>query len=220
MTTMTVNLLDDRSVETALRVLTGLGAGPVVTRDTEPTDLRQIADTAPDAAPMEQPEPSGDEPDPKKEDIHGLTWREDIHSNPPSMNSDGSWRAKRGKKDEYEAAIKERAQQHAAEAGQTMTEQPAAPAPTTPAMPGMPQPAAPAPTTPAAPIDYDTMARRFMDMLQSGAIQDYTAVYQALGIDYTQLETNQTMIARLWHYMEALGNGETHDASVRHAMGS
>lgn len=70
-----------------------------------------------------------------QKDKDGLPWDARVHSSPPTMNADGTWRAKRGRKDEDYAAVK--AEYH--------------PAPATPAAPPAP-PAMPAlPTTPAAP---------------------------------------------------------------------
>jgi hypothetical protein len=132
-----------------------------------------------------------------------MTHDDAIHSNPPSFNADGSWRAKRGQKEAYEAAV----------AAAT------APAPAPSSMP-MPQPASAAPATPPAPIDYKTMARRFMAKMADpdGLPAEYEAIYAALSIGYDDLETNQTSIGRLWNYMHAVDNGEDHDGCVRHAM--
>jgi len=134
-------------------------------------------------------------------DIHGMTHDDAIHSTPASKNADGSWRAKRGQKEAYEAAIAART------------------APT--GMP-MPQPAAEAPATPPAPIDYKTMADRFVAKMSDpdGLPTDHGTIYAALQIGYADLETNQTSIARLDAYMDAVDNGDDHDACVRHALGS
>ena len=114
--------------------------------------------------------------------------------------------AKRGQKEAYEAAI-------AAATGKD------APGPTPQGMP-MPQPASAAPATPPAPIDYKTMAERFMGKMADpgGLPAEYEAIYAALSIGYDDLETNQTSIARLWNYMDAVDNGDDHDGCVRHAM--
>jgi len=84
----------------------------------------------------------------------------------------------------------------------------------------MPQPASAAPATPPAPIDYKTMAERFMGKMADpdGLPAEYEAIYAALSIGYDDLETNQTSIARLWKYMDAVDNGDDHDGCVRHAM--
>jgi len=139
-------------------------------------------------------------------DCHGMTHDDAIHSTPASKNADGSWRAKRGQKEAYEAAI-------AAATGKD------APAPAPASMP-MPQPASAAPATPPAPIDYKTMAERFMAKMADpdGLPAEYEAIYTALSIGYDDLETNQTSIARLSAYMDAVDNGENHDGCVRHAM--
>jgi hypothetical protein len=154
------------------------------------------AETAqPDTAPA-QPET----------DCHGMTHDDAIHSTPASKNADGSWRAKRGQKEAYDAAI-------AAATGKD------APAPAPQGMP-MPQPASAAPATPPAPIDYKTMAERFMAKMADpdGLPAEYEAIYTALSIGYDDLETNQTSIARLSAYMDAVDNGDDHDGCVRHAM--
>ena len=155
------------------------------------------APAQPDTAPAH---PSGET------DCHGMVHNDTIHSTPASKNADGSWRAKRGQKEAYEAAI-------AAATGKD------APAPAPASMP-MPQPASAAPATPPAPIDYKTMAERFMAKMADpdGLPAEYEAIYTALSIGYDDLETNQTSIARLSAYMDAVDNGENHDGCVRHAM--
>jgi hypothetical protein len=84
----------------------------------------------------------------------------------------------------------------------------------------VPQPASAAPATPPAPIDYKTMAERFMAKMADpdGLPAEYEAIYTALSIGYDDLETNQTSIARLSAYMDAVDNGDDHDGCVRHAM--
>ena len=167
----------------------------------EPSQMAPLAEGKPQYIQGEvTPEhPTGDT------DCHGMTHDDTIHSTPPSFNADGSWRAKRGQKEAYEAAIA------------AATQCPAESAPTT--MP-MPQPASAAPATPPAPIDYKTMAERFMAKMADpdGLPAEYEAIYTALSIGYDDLETNQTSIARLSAYMDAVDNGENHDGCVRHAM--
>ncbi len=85
-------------------------------------------------------------------------------------------------------------------------------------MPGMPMPAAPAPTTPPVPIEYSTMAKRFIGKM--GEMPDHEMIYDALGVSYGDLYINQTSISRLWHYMDAFDDGQDHNGCVRHAMGS
>ena len=175
------------------------------TAPAEPDTAPAQPDTAPaqpDTAPA-QPETVAVQPD---TDCHGMTHDDAIHSTPASKNADGSWRAKRGQKEAYEAAI-------AAATGKD------APAPAPQGMP-MPQPASAAPATPPAPIDYKTMAERFMAKMADpdGLPAEYEAIYTALSIGYDDLETNQTSIARLSAYMDAVDNGENHDGCVRHAM--
>jgi hypothetical protein len=166
--------------------------------DTAPAQTAQ-----PETAPAAQPDTATAQPE---TDCHGMTHDDTIHSTPASKNADGSWRAKRGQKEAYEAAI-------AAATGKD------APAPAPQGMP-VPQPASAAPATPPAPIDYNTMAERFVAKMADpdGLPAEYEAIYTALSIDYDDLETNQTSIARLWNYMDAVDNGDDHDGCVRHAM--
>jgi len=165
-------------------------------------------ETAQSDTATEQPDTAPAQPDTAQPetDCHGMTHDDAIHSTPASKNADGSWRAKRGQKEAYEAAI-------AAATGKDAT----APAPAS--MP-MPQPASAAPATPPAPIDYKTMAERFMAKMADpdGLPAEYEAIYTALSIGYDDLETNQTSIARLSAYMDAVDNGDDHDGCVRHAM--
>jgi hypothetical protein len=142
-------------------------------------------------------------------DCHGMTHDDAIHSTPPSFNADGSYRAKRGAKEAYEAAV----------AAATAPAPSSMPTPAPQGMP-LPQPASAAPATPPAPIDYKTMAQRFMAKMADpdGLPAEYEAIYAALSIGYDDLETNQTSIARLSAYMDAVDNGDDHDGCVRHAM--
>ena len=151
-------------------------------------------------APTPEPE------QPSATDIHGMAHDEAIHSTPPSKNADGSWRARRGKKDEYEAAI-------AAHNGTPADE------PDEPEQPAMP--AAPEPSAPPAPVDYKTMASRFVAKMQDpdGLPSDYETIYKALEIGFDDLQTNQTSIDRLHEYMNAVDEGLDHAGSVRHALG-
>ena len=171
----------------------------------EPSQMTPLAEGAPQYIKGEvtpaQPETAQPETD-----CHGMTHNDAIHSTPASKNADGSWRAKRGQKGAYEAAI-------AAATGKDT------PAPAPQGMP-MPQPASAAPATPPAPIDYKTMAERFMAKMADphGLPAEYEAIYTALSIGYDDLETNQTSIARLSAYMDAVDNGDDHDGCVRHAM--
>jgi hypothetical protein len=159
-----------------------------------------------ETAPAAQPDTAQPDTAQPETDCHGMVHDDTIHSTPASKNADGSWRAKRGQKEAYEAAI-------AAATGKD------APAPAPQGMP-VPQPASAAPATPPAPIDYKTMAERFMAKMADpdGLPAEYEAIYTALSIGYDDLETNQTSIARLSAYMDAVDNGENHDGCVRHAM--
>ena len=180
--------------------------------ESQDADTPPAQTAEPDTAPAAQPEtaqPETAQPDTApaqpETDCHGMVHDDAIHSTPASKNADGSWRAKRGQKEAYEAAIA------AATAPAT------APAPQ--GMP-MPQPASAAPATPPAPIDYKTMAERFMAKMADpdGLPAEYEAIYTALSMGYDDLETNQTSIARLSAYMDAVDNGDDHDGCVRHAM--
>lgn len=202
---------------------------------TEVTPLVTAGNVAPVAetpAPVaETPAPAGtgtaDNPDPNSPDVHGMVWSEDYHSKPPTRNADGSWRASRkaGAKEALAAAIE------AAKAG-TGTPAPvaetpapvaapapiAAPAPAPVANTAPPAPAAPAPTTPAAPITYEAMGSRLHALMGSGVVADYAQAYADLGIDHSQLQTNQTFVERLWMYMDALEAGHDHAGAVQHGM--
>jgi len=171
----------------------------------EPSQMTPLAEGAPQYIKGEVTPAQPDTAQPET-DCHGMTHDDAIHSTPASKNADGSWRAKRGQKEAYEAAI----------AAATGKDEPA-PAPAS--MP-MPQPASAAPATPPAPIDYKTMAERFMAKMADpdGLPAEYEAIYTALSIGYDDLETNQTSIARLSAYMDAVDNGDDHDGCVRHAM--
>jgi len=166
----------------------------------------ETASPAPEQPETASPAPEQPETAQPETDCHGMVHDDTIHSTPASKNADGSWRAKRGQKEAYEAAI-------AAATGKD------APAPAPQGMP-MPQPASAAPATPPAPIDYKTMAERFMAKMADpdGLPAEYEAIYTALSIGYDDLETNQTSIARLSAYMDAVDNGDDHDGCVRHAM--
>ena len=170
----------------------------------EPSQMTPIAEGAPQYI---QGEVTPDQPETAQPetDCYGMVHDDTIHSTPASKNADGSWRAKRGQKEAYEAAIAAATQ---------------GPAESAPQGTPMPQPASAAPATPPAPIDYKTMAERFMGKMADpdGLPAEYEAIYAALSIGYDDLETNQTSIARLWHYMDAVDNGDDHDGCVRHAM--
>jgi len=139
-------------------------------------------------------------------DCHGMAHDDAIHSSPPSKNADGSYRARRGQKEAYDAAV-------AAAKGAAPETAPVCVMPT-------PIPAAPAPATPPEPIEYKAMAERFVAKMQdpNGLPADYETIYAALSISYDDLDTNQTNIARLSAYMDAVDEGDDHDQCIRHAM--
>ena len=161
-------------------------------------------------------------------DCHGMLWNGEIHSSPPSMNADGSWRARRGRKDEYDAAI---AAHKAAQTAPEPTHQPEVTVEHSPALTaaagGMPvpaalsMPAAPAPTTPPAPIAYETMGARFMARFTANTLPvSYEQIYADLGVVNPADPTNQSNIDKLWHYLDGLDDGMDHAGAVRHALGS
>jgi hypothetical protein len=180
---------------------------------TAPVEKAPTAPEQPDTPPA--PEPVTVQPDtpPAPEpvtadalDCHGMAHDDAIHSSPPSKNADGSYRARRGQKEAYDAAV-------AAAKGAAPETAPVCVMPT-------PIPAAPAPATPPEPIEYKAMAERFVAKMQdpNGLPADYETIYAALGISYDDLDTNQTNIARLSAYMDAVDEGDDHDQCVRHAM--
>ena len=183
--------------------------GTTAQPDTAPAAQPDTATEQPDTAPAQTAEPDTAPTQPEtaqpETDCHGMTHDDAIHSTPASKNADGSWRAKRGQKEAYEAAIAAATQ---------------GPAESAPASMPMPQPASAAPATPPAPIDYKTMAERFMAKMADphGLPAEYEAIYTALSIGYDDLETNQTSIARLSAYMDSVDEGNDHDECVRHAM--
>ena len=132
--------------------------------ETAPAQTAEPETAHPETAPAQTAQPDTAQPDTGETDCHGMTHDDTIHSTPASKNADGSWRAKRGQKEAYEAAI-------AAATGKD------APAPTPQGMP-VPQPASAAPATPPAPIDYKTMAERFMAKMADpdGLPAEYEAI--------------------------------------------
>jgi len=191
---------------------------PTWTPDLAQPDKAPATPAQPDAAPTPGDIAVATAPEhPANEtDCHGMTHDDAIHSTPPSFNADGSWRAKRGQKEAYDIAVA-----FATAPAQATPAQAAMPTPTpAPVSMPMPQPASAAPATPPAPIDYKTMAKRFMGKMSDpdGLPSEYDAIYAALSIGYDDLETNQTSIARLSAYMDAVDNGDDHDGCVRHAM--
>lgn len=182
-------------------------AGPV--QETEPA-------REPEAHSPSEPETTSDH-DPTETDIHGMTWDDAIHSNPPNKNADGSWRARRGRKDEYDAAIAAHKSAMTADTPPTMPTEPAEPA--APAETSS-MPAAPAPSTPPVPITYEAMGARFLARYNDGSFPvPYEQVYADLGVVKPDDATNQTQIAKLWHYLDGLDDGMHHAGAVRHALG-
>jgi len=205
---------------TAAKVQSGTAqldsATGVWTPDTPPAPAQPAPSTV-TIAPLPEPAPA---PVPVQAapagalDCHGMAHDDAIHSSPPSLNADGSYRARRGQKEAYDAAV-------AAKGAAPVCVMPT-PIPETAPVCVMPTPipAAPAPATPPAPIDYKAMAERFVAKMQDpdGLPADYETIYAALSISYDDLDTNQTNIARLSAYMDAVDEGDDHDQCVRHAM--
>jgi hypothetical protein len=180
---------------------------------TAPVETAPTAPEQPDTPPAPStvtiaplPEPAPEPVTADALDCHGMAHDDAIHSSPPSKNADGSYRARRGQKEAYDAAV-------AAAKGAAPETAPVCVMPT-------PIPAAPAPATPPEPIEYRAMAERFVAKMQdpNGLPADYETIYSALSISYDDLDTNQTNIARLSAYMDAVDEGDDHDQCVRHAM--
>jgi hypothetical protein len=179
------------------------------------TSAAPAQSVTPPQAPAQPETDEGPDEDGTQPDIHGMVWNAEIHSTPPRKNEDGSWRARRGRKDEYEAAIAAHKAVQTADAGAAMT-QPDAPA----SMPAS-MPAAPAPTTPPEPIAYEAMGARFMARFNANTFPvSYEQIYADLGVVTPDDTTNQTQIAKLWHYLDGLDEGMDHAGAVRHALGS
>jgi len=183
--------------------------------ETAPTATVQPASAPTPVQPASEPTPVQPDTPPAPEpvtagalDCHGMAHDDSIHSSPPSFNADGSYRARRGQKEAYDAAV-------AAKGAK-----PAIPETAPVCVMPTPMPAAPAPATPPEPIEYKAMAERFVAKMQDpdGLPADYETIYAALGISYDDLDTNQTNIARLSAYMDAVDEGDDHDGCIRHAM--
>ena len=187
----------------------------------------RVDSTTPVAAPVAETvaAPAAEEFGADDIDTHGMKWNADYHSDPATKNADGSWRMKRGKKAELEAAIAAHKSGQVAAAGVAMIEPaPTAPVMAPPAAPAMapptapaPMPAAPAPTAPAAPVSYEQMAGRFAGMVEANTI-DVNAAYGDLGVSFDDLQTNQTSIDKFWHYMNALDSGAGHPDAVSRTL--
>lgn len=212
---ITFDPFDDIEVSTVQKIIAAVAGKPIKQPDTVVIDAATPIDGVLDA-PVEALATTSPPTTTDETDAHGMLWDEAIHSPARTKNNDGSWRAKKGCKKEYDAAVAAHKAAQVANAGEAMVSD-QAPVGTAVPMPGMP--AAPAPQTPPEPISYEDMARRFTGMMESQAITDYEAVYRDLEIDYTQLETNQTMIARLWQYMDAISQGDvSHRSAISMVM--
>ena len=182
---------------------------PTETAATETMTLVNVANTINDATGVEL-------------DSNGMPWNGDYHASTKTKTTDGSWKCRQGKKDELAAAIAAHNAGAVADVGATMTAGIPAPAaaagmPSPAAAAGMPSPAAAAPATPPTPISYATMSARFVGKMESGQVSNFEIVYQDLAIDFNDLETNQTSIARLSAYMDALDANHPHESAVTHA---
>ena len=187
---------------TIARLLGTTAAPATVQPASAPTPVQPDTPPAPEPDTPPAPEPVTAD----ALDCHGMAHDDAIHSSPPSKNADGSYRARRGQKEAYDAAV-------AAAKGAAPETAPVCVMPT-------PIPAAPAPATPPEPIEYNAMAERFVAKMQdpNGLPADYETIYAALSISYDDLDTNQTNIARLSAYMDAVDEGDDHDGCIRHAM--
>jgi|GEM_PF-2854280 len=194
--------------------LLGTTAAPAPVETAPPAPAQPDTHPAPAPAPVQPDTPPAPAPVPVPVqaapagalDCHGMAHDDAIHSTPASFTADGSYRARRGQKEAYDAAV-------AAAKGAAPETAPVCVMPT-------PIPAAPAPATPPEPIEYKAMAQRFVAKMQdpNGLPADYETIYAALSISYDDLDTNQTSIARLGAYMDAVDEGDDHDQCVRHAM--
>ena len=82
--------------------------GTTAQPDTAQPDTPPAQTAEPDTAPTWTPDQAQPDTAPAAHpdtDCHGMTHDDAIHSTPASKNADGSWRAKRGQKEAYEAAI-------------------------------------------------------------------------------------------------------------------
>ena len=153
-------------------------------------------------------------------DTLGMPWNGDYHASTATKKADGSWKMKAGCKDQLEAAIAAHKAAQTAATGAAMvapTPEPA-PAAATPTPMPAPMPAAPAPTAPTVPVGYGEMATRFVGMIDVGTIADHNAMYTDLAVNHATLQTNQTDINKIWHYMNALDAGAGHTDAVARAL--
>ena len=194
---------DPHNVQECATIARLLGTtAPVETAPTPVQPASEPTPVQPDTPPAPEPVTAG------ALDCHGMAHDDAIHSTPASFTADGSYRARRGQKEAYDAAV-------AAKGAK-----PAIPETAPVCVMPTPMPAAPAPATPPEPIEYKAMAERFVAKMQdpNGLPADYETIYAALSISYDDLDTNQTNIARLSAYMDAVDEGDDHDQCVRHAM--
>jgi hypothetical protein len=65
------------------------------------------------------------------------------------------------------------------------------------------------------------MGARFMARFNANTFPvSYEQIYADLGVVTPDDTTNQTQIAKLWHYLDGLDEGMDHAGAVRHALGS
>lgn len=131
-------------------------------------------------------------------DSDGLPYDPEIHADPKSFTSSGTWRSKRGKSKEAQEA---RAAFKAAGGAEEppVVEHVAAPA----GMPGMPAAAKAAP----APVTFDKLIDKTLGMMERGKIDEpgVTGLYAKIGLaDPSTLETNESMRAALYAELTAI----------------
>lgn len=218
--------------DAALKIIAAFTPGAAALKDT----TAAVAPATEQPAPAtEQPAPPSEQPAPATAealyDSAGVPWNPECHTSNHATKADGSWKMRPGAKDAYEAHAAAHAQSQTNAAGATM--QQSAPAagggmPTPGAVgggmptPGAPQePATPTTNAPPPPITFDAMLQRFGPKVASHEFAHYNQIYADLHVDYDTMSTDQTSIARLWHYMDAWdNNGGDHVAAVQHAMNS
>ena len=212
MTTFTFDPTDIMEANAAKRVIATFQ--PSLVEASAETPVASVAETvAPEA---EAPVDAVAETFAATVDALGMIHDPRVHQSPPKLKGDGNWTGLRGHKEELAAAIVAFKSGQAATVATAMT----APEPVT-GMPApaaaMPLPASAEPNTPPPPLTYEQVSQRFLGHMQSGAIGDAQVVFDALDIG-VDLETNQTSLQRLWHYLTALESGAGHPDAVARTL--
>lgn len=226
MAKFTFDPFDRAECDTALQVIAlfqdGATTAPTASTAAISTTPENRVDPAQEPAADAQPAPAAD----GELDTLGMPWNGDYHASTKTKKADGTWKMKSGCKEQLEAAIAAHKAAQTATVGAAMvapTPAPVAePAPAaampTPMPTPAPAPAAPAPTAPTAPVAYGDMATRFVGMIDAGTIADHNAMYADLAVNHATLQTNQTDINKIWHYMNALDAGAGHSDAVARAL--